>query len=181
MKILALAALALCACAPPPLPDYGALPGFSLVAQDGAAFGSRQLAGSPWIADFIYTSCPGPCPALTARLASMQKALPAPVRLVSFTVDPERDTPRVLKDYAARFGADPARWRFLTGKRSELRALARDGFKVPVTDAGGGLVGHTLKVALVDPALRVRGYYDGDDAASMGRLERDAAALAAAR
>jgi protein SCO1/2 len=173
--------LALAGCSSRPLPDLGSVPEFALIAEDGTGFGTAQLRGAPWIADFIYTRCPGPCPALTTQVARLQKRLPPSFKLVSFTVDPDRDSPAALKAYAARFGAEPGRWRFLTGKRAVLRSLAQDGFKLPVVDEDRGLIGHSLKIALVDPDLRVRGYYDGDDAEALRRLERDAASFAAPR
>jgi protein SCO1 len=171
----------LAACARPELPVLGTLPDFRLVAEDGEAFGAAELKGAPWAADFVYTSCPGPCPALSARMAALQARLPASVRLVSVTVDPERDRPEVLRAYARRLGAEAGRWRFLTGKRDAVRRLISEGFKLPVADQPAGLVAHSEKFALVDAELRLRGYYDGNDEASLKRLERDAGALAARR
>jgi hypothetical protein len=123
---------------PAPLPVLGTLPEFALVERAGTAFGSRDLAGGVWIADFVFTRCPDFCPALTARMGGLQKALPRdgePVRLVSFSVDPAYDTPEVLRAYAAR--AAPARVALphrparmspassATGSRSRGRMAAR--------------------------------------------------------
>src|SRR5581483_10370988 len=76
-RVLVALVLAACGCAKPALPDYGVLPEFRLIAQDGKAFGSAELKGFPWVADLIYTSCPGPCPILSTRMASLQGKLPA--------------------------------------------------------------------------------------------------------
>ena len=81
---------------------YGTVPGFQLTNQNGQPFGSAQLSGKIWIADFIYTTCPGPCPMISGRMSELQKPLDkTDVHLVSFSVDPERDTPEVLRGYAA--------------------------------------------------------------------------------
>ena len=148
------------------LPRLGAAP----------SFGQGDLAGGPWIADFIYTSCPGPCPVLTANMARLQRALPARVRLVSFTVDPERDTARVLADYGNRFGADPSRWRFVRLGPAELSRVMEDGFKLAIGRSGA--IVHSTKLVLVDAQGAIRGYYDGEDEAALKRLEGDAADLA---
>lgn len=181
MKRALLAAVLLAGCAKSgALPDYGALPGFRLTDEEGKSYGSADLAGSVWLADFIYTSCPGPCPALSTEMARLQKELPPAVKLVSFTVDPEKDTPAELREYAGFFGADPARWRFLTGARADVYALAEKGFKLAVSPAPKGLVTHSTKIALVDRAGRLRGYYDGENRAALKRLADDARRLAKA-
>src|ERR1700722_7150048 len=103
MKFLAVAALAValvgCSGRVTPLQILGEVPQFELVSQDGQLFDSRTLAGKIWVADFIYTTCPGPCPRMTSQMREVQDAvlkIPhdiADVRLVSFTVDPAEDTP----------------------------------------------------------------------------------------
>src|SRR5947209_5367673 len=96
--------------------SYGAVPAFQLTNQNGQPFGSPQLAGKIWIADFIYTTCPGPCPMISSRMSELQKPLEkTDVHLVSFSVDPGKDTPAVLRSYAERLQAEPGRWDFLTG------------------------------------------------------------------
>jgi protein SCO1/2 len=99
------------------LPVYYDVPAFDLVAQDGQSFHSAVLAGKIWVADFIYTTCPGPCPRMTSQMHEVQDAIVKmpDVKLVSFTVDPARDTPMVLADYAKVHGASSDRWYFLTG------------------------------------------------------------------
>src|SRR5207248_11760628 len=87
--------------------SYGSVPFFELTNQNGQQFGSAQLAGKIWIADFIYTMCPGPCPMISSRMSELQKPLEkTDVRLVSFSVDPEKDTPEVLRRYAEKLQAE---------------------------------------------------------------------------
>src|SRR5437016_1253949 len=110
--------------------SYGSVPSFQLTNQNGQPFGSPQLAGKIWIADFIYTMCPGPCPMISTRMSDLQKPLEkTDVRLVSFSVDPEKDTPDVLRGYGEKLHADPERWDFLTGPKSAIYKLSHDRFK----------------------------------------------------
>jgi len=183
---LALAALLLIgagACRHAPLPVLGTVPSFDLVERAGTPLRAGDLAGTVWVADFIFTRCPDFCPALTARMAELQTALaprPGGLRLVSFSVDPEHDTPDVLRAYAARAGARDG-WLFATGPRDRVASLLRDGFHVAYADDGPPTtpITHSDRLVLVDPALRIRGYYHGTDADDVHRLIRDARALAA--
>src|SRR5436189_158077 len=118
--------------------SYGGVPSFQLVNQNGQPFGSAQLAGKIWIADFIYTTCPGPCPMISSRMSELQKPLEkTDVHLVSFSVDPAKDTPQVLRGYAEKLQAEPGRWDFLTGPQSTIYNLSRTGFKLAVSDGSG--------------------------------------------
>jgi protein SCO1/2 len=162
---------------PSPLPVYGSVPDFELTERSGRAVRLADLKGRIWIADFIFTSCAGPCPMLSQQMSGFQASLArAPeIRLVSFSVDPERDTPAVLSEYAARYRADPERWLFLTGDRKAVYGLIREGFRLTVEQApeDEGQVIHSLRFTLVDRAGRVRGYYNGDDPESLRRLLPD--------
>jgi protein SCO1/2 len=160
----------------PVLPVLFALPPFNLVDERGEAFGSAQLAGRPYVADFIYTSCRDSCPLLTARMGELQDLLqadPGSVRLVTFTVDPAHDSPERLAAYARDARAVPGLWTFVTGPVGEVSSLLRDGFKVPVEPDGepagepagerGGErsaeVDHDSHLVLVDGKGRIRGYF----------------------
>ncbi len=169
-------------CGREPLPVLGTIPAFTLTERSGSAVGSEQLAGGIWVADFIFTRCPDVCPALSGRMATLQKELAGapPVKLVSISVDPGHDTPEVLTSYAGRFGAG-GDWLFLTGQRPAIEALLRDGFKVAFADNGPPTspITHSDRFVLVDPFLRVRGYYHGTDAADVERLVTDVATLRA--
>jgi cytochrome oxidase Cu insertion factor (SCO1/SenC/PrrC family) len=120
-----------------------------------------------WVASFVFTRCTGPCPAVTASVARLQKELndQPDVRLVTFTVDPDRDTPDELKKYADRYGADPKRWLFLTGKEDEIHKLATDGFKLLAAKKAdpkpGDEFDHSTKLAVVDRRGVVRAVFDG--------------------
>jgi protein SCO1/2 len=168
---------------PEPLPVLGRLAAAELVDSAGRSFSLEELQGKIWIADFIFTHCAGPCPLLSRKMARLQAKLEdfPDVRLVSFTVDPDRDTPAVLAAYARRHGADPGRWIFLTGEKSRLYPLISQGFKLAVDDGAesGGLITHSTRFVLVDRLGRVRGYYEGATAGSEERLLADLERLAA--
>ena len=153
-----------------PLPVLGQVPDFSLIERSGQAVSLADLKGQVWVADFVFTHCAGPCPLLSRRMQSLQEPLAdhTGVRLVSFSVDPERDTPEVLADYAKRYGAGE-RWLFLTGEKEPLYWLIMDGFKLGVDDGsaltagapGPGTITHSTRFVLVDREGRIRAYYDG--------------------
>ncbi len=155
---------------------YGEVPQFRLTNQDSRPFGSEELRGKIWIADFIYTTCPGPCPMISTRMGELEKPLKnSDVQLVSFTVDPEKDTPKVLRGYAENLHADARRWNFLTGDRTAIYALVRDGFKLGVSDGSeeAGQPVHSSRVALVDRRGAIRGYYDATEADTVTKLLAD--------
>lgn len=156
---------------------------FELTDQDGRPFGSAQLDGKVWVAGFAFTSCRSICPMLTSQMANLQRRLARHgdrVHLVTITVDPETDTPEVLRAYAERHHADLARWSFLTGAPEQVRTTLERGFFVPVGDRreieGGYDILHTGRLVLVDRAHRMRGLYE-TDAAGLERLEADVARL----
>lgn len=162
-----------------PLPVLGSVPSFELISQDGKSFQGDSLRGHVWVADFIFTNCPGPCLRMSTLLGRVQKATAAfpDVRLVSFSVDPARDTPSALAQFASKYKADPARWTFLTGAQPTLQMLSRDAFKLGDVD---GSLNHQTRLVLVDRKGRIRGYYrtDGDDpvakvAADARRLRKE--------
>lgn len=156
---------------PEPPPVEGQLPAFSLVDSDGQKVSDTDLRGQVWVAAFIFTSCPSTCPLVTAAMAKLQARFAAdsiPVKLVSITVDPENDTPAVLAAYAKKHGADPQRWRFLTGDHAAVEALVTGGFRSALGDrevnaAGMIDIAHTTKLVLVDGQGGLRGYYASDE------------------
>src|SRR6267154_5302768 len=160
--------------------SYGTVPEFLLVNQDGQNFGSAQLRGKIWIADFIYTTCPGPCPMISTRMSELQKPLEkTDVHLISFSVDPEKDTPEVLRGYADKLQADPGRWDFLTGPKSAIYKLSHDGFKLAVSDGSGeqGIPVHSTRMVLVDRHGDIRGYYEAMEADAVTKLLADTSHL----
>jgi protein SCO1/2 len=155
---------------------YGSVPGFQLTNQNGQPFGSAQLSGKIWIADFIYTTCPGPCPMISGRMSELQKPLEkTDVHLISFSVDPEKDTPEVLRGYAEKLQAEPGRWDFLTGAKSAIYKLSHDGFKLAVSDGGDaqGIPVHSTRMVLVDRHGQIRGYYDASETEAITKLLAD--------
>ncbi len=167
--------LAGCASAPPVLPVLGQIPDFHLLDQHGRPFSRAALDGKPWVADFIFTSCTGPCPRMSGLMRQIQAGANQ-IRLVSFTVDPERDTPLVLGAYAQRFHADPTRWSFLTGERQALDDLARNAFKLGNVD---GTLSHSTRFVLVDGRGRIRGYYGTSEDSPVTSVLRDLRVLSA--
>jgi protein SCO1/2 len=158
--VTAVFALVLSACVQPkPLPILGQVPEFQLISETGRPFDSHVLDGHVWVADFVFTTCPGPCPMMSSQmhLVQTQTATEMPdVKLVSFTVDPAHDTPPVLAAYGKHFKQDPARWTFLTGEQARLSDVGLNGFKLNSVD---GSLSHSTRFALVDRRRRIRGYY----------------------
>jgi protein SCO1/2 len=156
---------------PKPLPLMGAAPQFNLITQDGAPFASKSLDRHVWVADFVYTTCTGPCPMMSKQMREVQaltSEIPD-VKLVSFTVDPEHDTPAVLAAYAKHFQYEPARWVFLTGEQAALSAAGL-GFKLNSVD---GSTTHSTRFVLVDRRQQVRGYYISSDDGFIQHLLHD--------
>jgi protein SCO1/2 len=166
------------------LPRLGEVPDFGATTERGASVRRADLDGKVLIADFIFTTCTGICPGMTAKMKSLVERLrdEPRIRFVSFTVDPEHDTPEVLLRYAREHGADGARWSFLRIEKAGLRRLAREGFKLAVEDGGAGAaepILHSTRFVLVDAAGLIRGYYDSDEPGAMAALASDARRLAA--
>jgi protein SCO1/2 len=172
-----LAILGLTGCArPQPLPVLGEIPQFELQNQQGKSFDRSTLDGHVWIADFIYTNCEGPCPRMSSRMHAIQKATGPAVKLVSFTVDPQRDTPQALAEYGRKFAADDSRWTFLTGATATLDMLDHDAFKLGNI---GAAMDHSTRFVLIDKKGRVRGYYSLGEDGGVQRISKDAARLEA--
>ena len=175
-SIVSLSLLALAGCtSQPELPTLGGVAPFKLTEHTNQAFDSSVLNGKVWVADFMFTTCPGPCPRMTSQMHQVQMALEAQgIQLVSFTVDPEHDTTEVLAAYAQKFKASPGVWHFLTGAKSDLNHLAKDVFKLGVVD---GSLEHSTRFVLVDRTGQMRGYYLTSDADAIPRLIEDARVL----
>ena len=165
-------------------PVLGEVPPFALTRQDGQGFSQADLIGKVWIADFIFTTSAGPCPLMTQRMENLNNRFrqDQDLRLVSFSVDPEYDTPEVLTEYATHFGAQPERWAFLTGDRDAIYDLSIKGFKLAVDDQVDPgdydhMIIHSTYFVLVDRAARIRGYYDGTDPERLAQLANDTTML----
>jgi cytochrome oxidase Cu insertion factor (SCO1/SenC/PrrC family) len=165
------------------LPRHGRVPDFAFTSERGRPVAARDLEGTTWVADFIFTRCGGYCPLMSERmgvLASSLKDEPG-VRFVSFDVDPEHDSLADLATYSRQHRADPERWAFLRGDRRAVRALAGEGFKLAIMDGHAGdpePILHSSHFVLVDARREIRGYYDGLEAPSFEKLLADARRLA---
>ena len=158
------------------LPSYGVVPDFKLVDQNGDGFAAEStLNGHVWVANFMFTNCPGPCPRMSSQMHEVQTALAGEdVRLVSLTVDPDRDSPPALAKYAAFYSATPGVWYFLTGSRETLNHLGQDIFKLNPVD---GSFDHSTRFVLVDRKSQIRGYYLTSEPDAIKRVIADAEAL----
>jgi len=166
------------------LSRYGAVPEFSLIERSGKTITLANLRGTIWVADFIYTTCTDTCPLQTAEMNKLQLEWSDKLglKLVSFSVDPEKDTAQALSRYADRYKADSERWLFLTGAKEEITRLVQEGFKlsaVPVVNAerSEGVIMHSPRFVLVDRQAQIRGYYDSRDQQALKRLKKDVAIL----
>ena len=167
-----------------PLPRFPKVPSFSLTRQDDQTITPDDLAGSVWVADFIFTRCAGPCPQLSLRMRSLQKGVAefdGKVKLVSFSVDPIYDQPSILRAYAERYKAEPDLWWFLTcNDETMMYDLVQNGFMQALSEAKGSApIIHSTRFVLVDQKGDIRAWYDGLDPASKALIIRDVERLLA--
>lgn len=157
------------------LPSLGVVPEFTLVNQDGEAVTLETLKGKPWVANFIFTRCKGPCPLMTSRMSEVSRKLARAkdVRLVTITVDPEYDTPEVLREYARAVEADTAQWQFLTGDPKAVEELVVKGFFQPLAEDKDGSPVHSTRFVVVDAEGAIRSYQDGMDPEVVQKLLLD--------
>lgn len=157
---------------------------FTLTERNESTVTAADLVGKVWVADFFYSTCPGPCPMLSSRLSEVQRQIGNDdrVRLVSISTDPEKDTPAVLRQYAQRFAASE-RWLFLTGEKDAIRELALKGFKLPFAETPNGPepIIHSTRLILVDQTGMIRGFYEGAGDVLPDELIRDLRRLLDAR
>lgn len=179
--------LALAGCSKPPPPGaYDAfgnadcLPPLTLTDQRGDKITLSSLKGKPALVDFIYTSCPGPCEVLTAKMARVADHLGGElgtrVRIISFSLDPARDNPAALKSFAEKFNANRHGWLFLTGSPATIDHALK-AFGVRRTEASDGTIAHTLTVFLIGPGGRQRRMYNSVEV-KPGVMADEAKALA---
>lgn len=172
-----------------PLPVLGEMPAFELVDHRGELARATDFEGRALVANFVFTRCPTICPVFSMKMQRLQERtsrLGPDLQLVSFSVDPEHDTPEVLADYASRYEADPERWTFLTGELDEMRRTVRDGLHIAMQPGGelpdgGPDIIHSTHFVLFDAELRIRGYYDSNIPERLDDLVRDARRLARGR
>ncbi len=156
----------------PALGVYGQVNDFCLTDSNGQKFGLKDLRGKIWVADFFFTTCGNLCPMMSAHMGHLQEAFKfyKGVRLVSFSVNPEQDTPEVLKKYAQKFHADTNRWIFLTGSRQDMTRVVVNSFKLgDIKDP----IFHSPYFVLLDKEGKIRGYYDSSDTKSLDKVITD--------
>lgn len=168
-----------------PLPRYGQISSFQLTEAGGKAIGFEQLSGKPWIANFIFTRCAGPCPLISSQMAALTKQFQPEdgIHFVSFSVDPSYDSPKVLAEYAKKYSQDP-RWLFLTGEQQTMFKLTEYDFhlgveEIPIQERenAGQAIRHSTKFVLIDGEGQIRGYYDSESESSLKQLVEDAKKL----
>ena len=151
------------------LPVYSQVADFALTNETGRAVLLADLRGRVWVADIIFTRCPGPCLRMTKQMKELQDALPpeSGAKLVSLTTDPDFDTPPILFAYAQKFGADLNRWTFLTGTKKEIGNLAISGLKLSAIEKNPqeresetDLFVHSTIFVIVDKSGQLRGIFE---------------------
>ena len=151
-----------------PLPIIQEAPKFSLEQENGALIRSVDLLNKVWVLSFFFTSCHGPCPITNANLQHLAATLPKQIEIVSLSTDPEHDTPERLRDYAARFSADPTRWHFISPPPAELQRIT-SGLQLASPEPPDM---HSTRVYLIDQQGAVRAVYDGTDSTEMENLAK---------
>ncbi len=165
---------------PPSLPSnlekISQVPVFQLTDQTGKSITLEDLKGKIWAANFIFTRCKGPCPITVLRMQDLNtklKKVRGNVELVTFTVDPEYDTPEILKTFSEPLGADPASWKFLTGTPDAIQKIVVTGLLQPLAKEPDGTPAHSSRIVLVDREGWLRGYHDGLDPEAVQKLMVD--------
>jgi protein SCO1/2 len=165
---------------PPSLPSnlekISQVPAFQLTDQAGKSITLEDLKGKIWAANFIFTRCKGPCPITVLRMQDLNtklKKVRGNVELVTFTVDPEYDTPEILKAFSEPLGADPASWKFLTGTPDAIQKIVVTGLLQPLAKEPDGTPAHSSRIVLVDGKGWLRGYHDGLDTEAVQKLMVD--------
>jgi len=150
------------------------VPDFKLISQEGKTITQRDLDNSIYVANFFFTSCQGICKKMSSQMTRVHEQFKADpsVKIVSYTVDPERDSVEALQHYADMYHADPKSWYFLTGPKKEIYDLAQHGYLLPVQEGPDGVVDfvHSEKFMLVDKNKHIRGIYDGTSQKDVDRL-----------
>jgi len=178
--LIGLAYVSLKSTRPPALPSnlekISKVPGFQLTDQTGKSITLDDLKGKIWAANFIFTRCKGPCPFTTLRMQELHTKLKKArgnVALVTFTVDPEYDTPEILKTFGEQQGAEPSSWKFLTGTPDDIQKIVVAGLLQPLAKEPDGTPAHSTRIVLVDREGWLRGYQDGLDPEAVQKLMVD--------
>ncbi|MDE1191663.1 MAG: SCO family protein [Arachidicoccus sp.] len=153
------------------------VPDFQFTNQVNAKIDQSFIKNKIWVANYFFTSCPSICPKMMHNLIKVQNAFAgnSDVRLISFTVDPEHDSPQRLFAYAKQYGINALQWQLATGSKIDLYSFARKGLFVVATDGDGGAGDfiHSDNLVLVDKDNHIRGYYDGTNDADVKKMMED--------
>ena len=154
------------------IPILKPVPVFSFINQDGDPFTEKDLNDKITVLDFIFTSCPGPCPIMTQNMTGLYQDFDQveEVQFVSITVDPDVDTQEILKQYAKINGVKDDRWQFITSSIEAIKDLKKNGFMLYAEELPRG---HAIKFVLIDQNGQIRKYFDGTEEASMAVLRKD--------
>jgi protein SCO1/2 len=157
------------------------IPDFRLISQEGKTVSQADLEGKIYVANFFFASCQDVCKKMAVQMGRVNDAFrkEPSIKLISYTVDPERDSVAVLKQYADMYRADADKWLFLTGPKKEIYQLAQQGYKVAAMQAPGNVPDfiHSEKLLLIDKDKHVRGIYDGTSSKDVDRLITEIAVL----
>jgi protein SCO1/2 len=176
----------MCRRADPELKDIGTIAPFALTDERGQPFTEAALRGHITIVSFLFTRCDQICPVTTMKMERLQEKtfdVGSKVKLASFSIDPKYDTPPRLAEYAQRYHADPARWRFVTGTADAVHQVIEGSFMTTfqrdgVTESGAPNIAHRGYFLLVDGNAHIRGIYESDEIRRLDELIRDARFLA---
>ncbi|TVQ00571.1 MAG: SCO family protein [Planctomycetaceae bacterium] len=157
----------------PAMAPEGWMTDFELTERSGESIGSDDLKGSPYVVSFFFSTCPSICVQQNQKVQELQREFAGTgVRFVSISVDPETDTPEVLQEYAARFGADAQQWLFMTGDLTYIRRVGGEVFRLAVDEKF-----HTEKFVLVHPSGSIIGYYSWPESKQFDKLKTDIRSL----
>lgn len=152
------------------VPVYGEMTGnYTFTDQEGQTFQTNSMRGQTWLVNFFFTSCHGPCPLMTSKIATVMTNFPN-LRALSLTTDLETDTVEVLKDYSNKFKADPTRWTMARGQEKTLQHFGQDVLKLPVGEVPDA---HSARVVLIDKLGQIRGWYDSQEPGFVAKLTAD--------
>ncbi len=157
----------------PLLPVYGEVSDIQLVDSTGKAFSRSDMLKSKWVANFIFTRCPSMCPTMSLQFKMLSKTLPDDTNLLSFTVDPDHDTPEVLASYAEKYAVGSRRWVFVTGTKEAINKMIQS-CHLGVDDDPNM---HSLRFILIDDKAQIRGYYDSTDPGVLQKIREDISKL----
>jgi len=156
---------------------YHRVPSFKYLNQDSILVTSESMKGKVWVADFFFSHCPTICPPMTSEMKRLNletQDLAKNIQFLSFSIDPERDTPTRLRAYRDIYDIAVSNWHFFTGDEAETHRLAKSFFNGAERDAeADGGFGHTDYFAIVDTEGYVRGIYQGTNREQVDLLQVD--------